>query len=137
MGFGFFATFVAFLVPTWVEWQIALGARPSIGWQVVAYLILTAGEVLVSITCLEFSYTQAPPSMKSFVMALSLLAVALGNLFTSLVNLLLQSDGSARLSGASYYFFFSTTMLVACMLFVVVATRYRERTYLQDEAARP
>jgi POT family proton-dependent oligopeptide transporter len=37
-------------------------------WQVVQYLIMTQAEVMVSITGLEFAYTQAPKSMKSTVM---------------------------------------------------------------------
>ena len=41
---------------------------------------------MVSITGLEFSYTQAPNSMKSSVMALWLLTVASGELFVGLVN---------------------------------------------------
>ena len=42
-------------------------------WQILAYVVLTATEVLVSITALEFSYKQAPLRMKSFIMALFLL----------------------------------------------------------------
>ena len=38
------------------------------------YVLLTMSEVLVSVTGLEFSYTQAPKSMKSLVMSLWLLA---------------------------------------------------------------
>ena len=41
---------------------------------------------MVSITGLEFSYTQAPNSMKSSVMALWLFAIALGNLFDARFN---------------------------------------------------
>ena len=54
---GFALTVAAFLVPAWVEWRISLGAHPTIAWHLLAYVILTAAEVLVSITCLEFSYT--------------------------------------------------------------------------------
>ena len=66
----------------WVD----AGERPSIGWQVLAYAILTASEVMVSITGLEFAYTQAPKKMKSVIMALFLISVSLGNLFTAGVN---------------------------------------------------
>ena len=66
------------------------GQRPSIGWQVIAYVLLTASEVMVSIVCLEFSYTQAPKSMKSFIMALFLCSVSLGNAFTAIVNHVIQ-----------------------------------------------
>jgi dipeptide/tripeptide permease len=45
--------------------------KPSIGWLVLACLIITSAEVMVSITCLEFSYTQAPKKMKSLIMAMA------------------------------------------------------------------
>ncbi|MHC4353909.1 MAG: POT-type proton-dependent oligopeptide transporter, partial [Planctomycetota bacterium] len=57
----------------------ALGYKPSVGWQFFAYLILTAAEIMISITCLEFSYTQSPKKMKSFIMAVYLLSISLGN----------------------------------------------------------
>ena len=44
----------------------AMGYRPNIYWQFIAYVLLTAAEVMVSIVCLEFAYTQAPKTMKSF-----------------------------------------------------------------------
>jgi POT family proton-dependent oligopeptide transporter len=57
----------------------------------LAYGIITAAEVFVSITCLEFSYTQSPKKMKSFVMACFLLSVSLGNLFVAGVNHFIQN----------------------------------------------
>ena len=41
-----------------VEGWISVGERPSIAWQLLAYLVLTVAEVHVSVTGLEFSYTQ-------------------------------------------------------------------------------
>jgi POT family proton-dependent oligopeptide transporter len=55
-------------------------------WQILAYAVLTCGEILVSITGLEYSYKQAPLKAKSFIMALFLLAVTVGNLATGVVN---------------------------------------------------
>jgi proton-dependent oligopeptide transporter, POT family len=83
---GLFVTASSFLVIAWIESRIQNGHVVSIWWQILAYAILTCGEVLVSITGLEFSYTQAPLSMKSFIMALFYLAVSVGNLFTAAVN---------------------------------------------------
>ena len=80
VGCGFFLTAVAFAIPWAVEGWIEAGATPSIGWQLLAYLVLTTAEVLVSVTALEFSYTQAPPRMKSLVMAFFLLSTSMGNL---------------------------------------------------------
>ena len=48
---------------------------------------------MVSITCLEFAYTQAPVSMKSVVMALFLFSVSLGNYFTAGVNKFILVEG--------------------------------------------
>jgi POT family proton-dependent oligopeptide transporter len=107
---------------------------PSIGWQILAFIVLTAAEVLVSVTCLEFSYTQAPPQMKSLVMSLYLLSVSLGNLFTALVNTFSQdAAGHSLLAGAAYYWFFCGCMAVATVILLPVMWTYRPREYLQDE----
>lgn len=110
---------------------------PSIAWQLLAYLVLTAAEVMVSITGLEFSYTQAPASMKSIVMSLWLLAVSAGNVLTALVNRFTQdADGNSTLTGASYYWFFTALMLAATLVFMVISRFYRYRDVL-PEAGRP
>ncbi|MAT71632.1 MAG: MFS transporter [Planctomycetaceae bacterium] len=107
---------------------------PSIWWQVLAYLILTAGEVLVSITVLEFSYTQAPKTLKSFIMGLFLFAIALGNLLIAKVAGMiedLEQRGVALLSGANYYWTFTVAMLIAAVVFVAWSQFYRGATYIQ------
>lgn len=86
IGAGLVVTASSFLVIAWIEARIQSGHVVSVWWQILAYVILSAGEVLVSITGLEYSYKQAPLSMKSFIMALFLLAVSVGNLFTAAVN---------------------------------------------------
>ena len=86
IALGLFVTASSFLVIAWIEDRIQSGHVVSIWWQVLAYAILTCGEVLVSITGLEFAYTQAPLTMKSLIMALFYLAVSIGNLFTAAVN---------------------------------------------------
>lgn len=54
--------------------------------QVPQYVLLTAGEIMFSITGLEFAYSQAPESMKSVCQAAWLLTVALGNLVVIVFN---------------------------------------------------
>jgi POT family proton-dependent oligopeptide transporter len=105
IGFGMLLAALAFAISGWAQHQIDLGHIPSVTWQLLAYLVLISGEVMVSITCLEFSYTQAPNRMKSFVMAFFMMSIALGNLFTSLVNFAIAD--SNRLQGADYYSFFA------------------------------
>jgi len=131
---GLFVTAAAFAIPSVVQVAIDGGATPHIAWQLLAYLVLTCAEVMVSITCLEFSYTQAPPTMKSFVMAFFMMSIAAGNLFTSAVNFLIQRpDGTSRLAGADYYWFFTLLMAVTAVGFAVVARYYRGKTYIHEE----
>lgn len=111
-------------------------AWPSVGWQLLAYVVITAAEILISITCLEFSYTQAPTHMKSLVMSVYLLSISLGNLFTAGVNAVMRdANGRSTLEGESYYWFFAGCMAVATILLVPVVRWYRPREYLQEEAA--
>jgi POT family proton-dependent oligopeptide transporter len=127
MQLGLFITVIAFAIPSIVQMQLDVGLTPSILWQLLAYVLLTSAEVMVSITCLEFSYTQAPATMKSFVMAFYFLSVALGNLFTSAVNFFIHNiDGSSKLAGADYYWFFTGLMLITALLFLWVSQRYQE-----------
>ena len=91
ISIGFFVTVPAFLLPAWIEMQIEAGEAVNIGWQLFAYALITAAEVFVSITCLEFSYTQSPKKMKSFIMAIYLFSVSLGNQFVSFFNLFIQN----------------------------------------------
>ncbi|XP_058587188.1 solute carrier family 15 member 2 isoform X3 [Neofelis nebulosa] len=57
----------------------------SIVWQLPQYALVTAGEVMFSVTGLEFSYSQAPSSMKSVLQAAWLLTVAVGNIIVLVV----------------------------------------------------
>jgi POT family proton-dependent oligopeptide transporter len=136
ISIGLFVTASTFVLSAWIETRITAGETPSVGWLILNHMILAAAEVMVSITCLEFSYTQAPKKMKSFIQAVFLLSVSLGNAFTAMVNKFIQNpDGSSKLAGASYFWFFTIAMLVTAMGFIFVAATYHERTYIQDEAA--
>jgi POT family proton-dependent oligopeptide transporter len=86
IGIGLFVMTAGFGLSAVVQGWIDGGAKPSIAWQFVAYCIITSAEVMVSITGLEFSYSQAPKTMKSVIMAVWLLSVSLGNYVTAAVN---------------------------------------------------
>ena len=138
MGAGLFITAGSFLLVAIIQKWIDGGAKPNIVWQVWAFVILTAGETLVSPTHLEFSYTQGPVKMKSLIMCTYLIAISLGNAFTAVVNFFIQNpDGSVKLQGASYFMFFTWVMLGTAVLFAIVTPFYRGRTYLQDQDAQP
>ncbi|MCB9473150.1 MAG: POT family MFS transporter [Candidatus Delongbacteria bacterium] len=132
IGLGFWLTALAFAWSAGLETVIAAGQTPNIAWQLPAWILITAGEVLVSVTCLEFSYTQAPRTLKSLVMALFFLSISLGNLLVAAINfLLLDEHGASRLANREYFWFFALLMAAAALLFVPVARRFQGRTYLQ------
>ena len=117
-----------------VEMWIDQGFQPSIVWHIIAYAILTASEILISITCLEFSYTQAPNHMKSLVMGFFLMSVSIGNIFTAGINsFIMNLDGTTKLAGPSYFYFFAFMMLLSALGFIFVERFYKSKIYLQRE----
>jgi POT family proton-dependent oligopeptide transporter len=143
IGIGLFLTMVSFAIISLAQERIDAGHETHVAWQILAYVVITAGEVMVSITALEFSYTQAPRKMKSFIMGLYLLvAIALGNIFTAQVNGYIDEQkklGASILEGANYFWFFTIFMLVASIVFVVWSQFYRGEMFIQgeEEALRP
>jgi len=134
ISMGLFLAVPSFILVGIVQSWLDAGQVPNISWQLTAYAILTAAEVLVSITCLEFSYTQAPNAMKSLIMGFFMLSVSLGNIFTAAVNAFIQNpDGSSKLAGASYFYFFAGLMFVTSLLFLLVLKYYTPKTYLHEE----
>ena len=57
----------------------------SMFWQLPQYVIMTAGEILFSISTMEFCYTQAPVSMKAVTLGLRYLTNAVGNVIDIVV----------------------------------------------------
>ena len=135
IGIGLFVMGASFVVIWRLQVRIDAGEKPSVIWQLLAYVLLTASEVLVSITGLEFSYTQAPKRMKSAVMAAWLFTVALGNQFTAILNFLIPtlSNLGIDLKHAAYFRFFTFLMFFTAIIFLFVARCYRGRIYIQGE----
>lgn len=94
-------------------------------WQLIPYFLITMSEVLVSITGLEFAYSQAPKRMKSTVMGFWLLTVAFGNVLVAL----LARFGDLQLE--DFFWVFAGLMAVAAVIFAVRAAFYQVRDYTQ------
>lgn len=142
IAIGMFLTIPSFALIAMAEERIELfeagaGPQPHGMWQIWAYVVLTAGEIMVSITALEFAYTQAPRKMKSFVMGLYLLfSVSLGNFLASQVNKYIADQkeaGRSILQGADYFWFFTAAIAVMAVVFSVYAAFYRGQAFIQGE----
>lgn len=116
--------------------QLAIDDAPkgtiSIFWQVLPYILLTFGEVLVSATGLEFAYSQAPLSMKGVIMSLWNLTTTIGNLWVLLVDAGVRNKGVTEaiketgISNTAFLmFFFALFAFVATLAFYLYTRRYR------------
>lgn len=128
---GLFLVTLAQGFPLYFETAAQNGTILNIGWQVPAYILITTAEVLVSVTSLEFAYTQSPKSMKAVVMGVYLLTMTFGNFFVAGINFLCETY-EGFLAGNQYYFFFLILSLANALLFLPVMRLYREKVILQE-----
>ena len=131
MTAGMFMAAVAFLIAALVQQAIEAtpvdaGAQVHILWQIFQYIVMTTAEVLVSVTGLEFAYTQAPRAMKSTIMGFWLLGVTGGNV---LVAFLAPIQTVLHLS--QFFWLFTALMVAASLVFALMAYFYKGKTYLQ------
>ncbi|XP_001653236.2 peptide transporter family 1 [Aedes aegypti] len=94
-------------------------------WLVPQYVVITAGEVMFSITGLQFSYSQAPESMKSVIQAFWLLTVAIGNMLVVFI-----AEAKFVESQSVEFFLFAVLMFLDMALFMILAARYH---YSEDD----
>ena len=125
MTIGIIMAGVSFWSVYLIEGMIAQqgAGQVSMLWQLIPYTLLTLSEVMVSITGLEFAYTQAPKRMKSTVMGFWLLTVSLGNVLTSLLT---------RFSGLEldqFFLLFAGLSVAAGIIFGIRARFYKIKTY--------
>merc|ERR1719461_1530513 len=99
-------------------------------WQVPQYFVITASEVMFSVTGLEFSYSQAPASMKSVLQAAWLLTVAFGNIIVICV-----AEAKLFSEQASEFFMFAGLMLIDTLIFMFLAWRYVPRKQTEETSS--
>lgn len=118
MAAGMFVTTLSFVAAALVQSRLEAGAAPHVAWQIPQYFFLVVGEVLISVTALEFAYAQAPARLKSVVMGLWFLTIASGSLLTAAVA------WANRFQGVAYFAFFAGLQLLAAFAFALVAWWY-------------
>uniref|UniRef100_A0A131YCL5 Oligopeptide transporter 1 n=1 Tax=Rhipicephalus appendiculatus TaxID=34631 RepID=A0A131YCL5_RHIAP len=99
----------------------------SMFYQIPQYVLITAGEVMFSVTGLEFSYSQAPSSMKSVLQAAWLLTVAVGNLIVVII-----AEARFFTVASSESFMYSGLMTLDMVVFGVMACFYK---YIEPAAS--
>lgn len=82
---------------------------------------------MFSVTGLEFSFTQAPSSMKSVLQAFWLLTVTFGNIFVVIIAKIKLFE-----TQAGEFFLYSGLMALNIILFIFLAKKYKYRTVIED-----
>ncbi|MFD0794497.1 MFS transporter [Mucilaginibacter litoreus] len=134
IGFGLFVTAFSFVIIALLQEKVDAGAHPSVWWQILAYAVLSAGEVLVSLVGLEYAYTQSPISMKSTMTAIWYFTYSIGSFFNTMVNNSIADHGYfSRFTGASFYWLFVGICLGFVVIFIFVSPRLKEKAYLASD----
>lgn len=130
MTAGMFIASTSFVAVALIQSQIdemsLRGEQIHVLWQVVPYCLITLAEVLVSVTGLEFAYSQAPRRMKSTVMGFWLLTVAFGNVLVALLAKF------SELELVNFFWVFAGLMAIAAVLFGVRASTCQVKDYPQE-----
>jgi len=127
MSAGMFFGAASYLIVAWLQRRLEAGEQFSILWQILPYLVLTTGEVLLSTTGLEFAFAEAAPNMRSTIMSFWLLTVAFGNLLVSAITKVLGGAAEAGAVTSERFLLYAALTAVVGVLFSLVASQYRYR----------
>jgi POT family proton-dependent oligopeptide transporter len=103
--------------------------RVTIWWQVLAFLLITVAEILISVVGLELAFVVSPPSMKGFITGLWLLTVSLASLF---INAPVGRLYTVMSPGA-YFAMLSGALVIVAFAFIFVARRFNRAPPVVEE----
>ncbi|XP_061081719.1 solute carrier family 15 member 1-like [Conger conger] len=129
MTFGFGSSYTL-VIPSNIQWiencggaiKEVLDIKPNtmhMAWQIPQYFLITCGEVVFSVTGLEFSYSQAPSNMKAVLQAGWLFTVAVGNIIVLIV-----AEAVKLPDQWAEYILFASLLVAVCVAFAVMAYFY-------------
>jgi POT family proton-dependent oligopeptide transporter len=128
MSAGMVLGAVSFVICGFIQSRMDRGATLSVAWQLIPYIVLEAGEVMLSATALEFAFSQSPERMKSIVMSFWLMTMAGGHFLVAVFTNL--NSNYVHAHGAVEFYFYAALMVVVAAAFIFLATRYRGRASL-------
>uniref|UniRef100_A0A672IG49 Solute carrier family 15 member 1-like n=1 Tax=Salarias fasciatus TaxID=181472 RepID=A0A672IG49_SALFA len=120
--FGYGSSFTFFIPNNLESITVIEDIKPNsvhMALQIPQYFLITAGEVMFSVTGLEFSYSQAPSNMKAVLQAGWLLTVAVGNF----IVLIVAELAKLPMQWAEYVLF-ASLLVAVCIIFSIMAYFY-------------
>ena len=97
----------------------------SMLWILPQFILITFSELMVSIPSMEFTYTQAPNSLKAVMASFRLLTVSVGNFVVIIV-----AEGKIMPTQVGEYLLFAGLIAVASVALVLLSAFYYE--YVPD-----
>lgn len=125
MSVGMVLAGVTYVISGWIQSRIDSGEKLSLAWQLVPYVVLVAGEVLVSATGLEFAFEEAPKSMRSIIMSFWLLTIAGGHFLIALFTWI--NSNFLKASGPTELYAYAGLMFVVSVIFMLIAATIGKR----------
>ncbi|KPJ06391.1 Solute carrier family 15 member 2 [Papilio machaon] len=101
-----------------------------LAWIVPQYLLVSIAEIMFAVSGLEFSFTQAPKSMKTITIAAWYVSVAFGNLIVILI-----AQTKIFESRASEFFVYAAALAIAMLIFWRMAQGYNTRDIEGDASS--
>lgn len=110
---------VSFTIAAVLEFQLDRHFM-HMAWLMPQYIVMTLGEVLITVPLMDFSYNEAPESMKSILQAFRLSTIGAGNLIVAIVA------GTKLVDSQAYEFLiFAGLMFIDMVIFGFLAHRYK------------
>ena len=135
IGAGLFTIAASFVIVGWIEQQIQSGHSVSLWWQILAYVVLTAAEILGG--------AKPEPLQGTFLVSKIDAANSRVQLMDVVERAPLKTQGAYRdtgrvetyyLVGPNYFYFFIVVMAVMGVIFIFFASRYQEKTHVRVDA---
>ncbi len=124
IGIGLFLVSCSFVCAGFIQYLIDTGHSVNAMWQFIGYLLITLSEILISITGLEFAYTQAPKNMKATITGFWYLTVFFGDLVAAIINHI------NIFSGDMYFYVFAIMSLASLIVYIPISKTYQNTKYL-------
>ncbi|XP_029345398.1 peptide transporter family 1 [Acyrthosiphon pisum] len=94
-------------------------------WQTPQYVCMIVADVIFIATSIEFSFTEAPPRIKSFISACYSMTQSIGNLVVVVISAL------SFHKQVHEYLFFSGLMLADTLLLAYLSYNYKYKAFRQ------
>ncbi len=129
---GFFLIGASFAIVAFAQILIEQKKDVSIYWQLIAYVLLVAAEILVLATSFELLYLKSSISMKSSISGLFLLSTGIGNGITAITIYLIQDNhGNSIIDWSTYFWILAIFITLIGILLISCIPYYKSRNYLQ------